>query len=182
MAASDVPALSLSPTPFHEELDGVTFERLGFRDGTSTAVYTPPPEWTGFHAPPAFELHPPDDARVVARIEFDDAVSAVIPFDEAGLARLRTEALTRVPEGAVEARIEAEERSPFRVAGHETLLLTLSYELRGQKFRQAVVYVNLSKRRLRFSCRAPESGFDAPFAAFRQSLFSWYWVPAEPAD
>ncbi len=179
--AVQVHALTLSPTPIREELDGVVFERLGFADGSSTVVYSPPSEWTYGYAAPAFVLRPPDDARAVARIEIDTNPKAVIPFDEAGLVLLRADLLSGLPAGAQEARLDGEELNPFRVAGHDTLLLTAAYAVNGLPFRQAVLYVNLAKRRLRFTFRAPESGFSKPFGAFRQSIFSWYWTPSEPA-
>ena len=173
LAANARAELSLTPRREDYELEGVKMWRLVFETGTPLlARFRPPDGWDYSGSEKRLTLRPPDKANAeasISRFEIPDFP----PCNETGAKRLAEIALQALPEGATDAKIEAEAASPLQIGGKETYLLQLSYTFYGERLARYCLYLVSDSGPMRFQLTCRQSDYDQLSKAFQKSLYTW---------
>jgi hypothetical protein len=161
-------------------LEGIKFQQLVFRDNGRKVTYEQPRGWSYVAEAGRVRLMPPGVNQAQAEID-QIPLTAPVVFDEPTTRKLQQQALASLPAGNQDAKVEAEEQSPFRKNDCDTYAVTMSYRFHGQDFSSTVLYLNLPDTLVRFRATATKADFEKIQRALRGSILSWQWRTAPPA-
>jgi len=159
-------------------LEGLKFEQLVFRDNGRKVTYEQPRGWSYFAESGRIRFTPPGVSQAQADID-QVPLKAPVLFEEATLQKLQQQVVAGLPPAAQNAKVELEEKSPFKKNDCDTYGVTVSYHFQGQDFLTSVLYLNLPDALVRFRATARKADFEKIQRAFRGSILSWQW--REPA-
>lgn len=164
--------LNLNPSRGEYLLEGMKFEQLIFWDGLKKVSYAPPRGWKFSGSPDRFLLYPPGKSTVEASIT-RTILAQPYSLDEAVTKKLTETALGSVPGGSTSVTVIGQEKNAFMLGGNESLLITLSYTLGGERCKRSVMFLNRGKEQLRFQFSSREVDFDELEGAFKRSHLTW---------
>jgi hypothetical protein len=155
-------------------LEGIKFQQLVFRDNGRKVTYEQPRGWTYVAEAGRVRLTPPGITQAQGEID-QLPLAAPIIFDDASTTKLQQQALAALPPGNQDAKVELEEKSPFKKNDCDTYAVTLSYRLYGQEFSTSFLFLNLPDAVVRFRATAKKPDFENVQRALRASILSWQW-------
>jgi hypothetical protein len=165
--------LDLTPTPTEYVAEGITFQRLIFKQTDKTSVsYEPPRGWTCRGGGDLLQLIPGEATRAQASIQALP-LAAPQPLDEKSIAFLREEFLKNLPLGSQLIKLLNEEQNPVVLDNKLSYAVTASYQILGETFVRSALFINLTDTQLRFTINARQSDFEKLQQNFRRSIFSW---------
>ena len=170
-------------TPYSTEYvaNGMKFQQLVFKDDKRRIEYEPPRGWNFDGGANQLHLRP-------AQKNFAEALINVAPlgkpqaFDENSIKLLEQQLLEALPEGSQFAKVEEATVNSVLVGGNESVEITLSYQLMGEKFLKSALIVNLKDAQLVFRLTAKKADFPALHRDFKSSIFSWHWIEEKTAE
>jgi hypothetical protein len=173
--------LDLTPTPTEYVAEGITFQRLIFKQTDKTCVsYEPPRGWTCRGGGDLLQLIPGEATRAQASIQALP-LAAPQPLDDKSIAILREEFLKSLPLGSQLIKLLNEEQNPVVLDNKLSYAVTASYQILGETFVRSALFINLTDTQLRFTINARQSDFEKLQQNFRRSIFSWQRLdPAAP--
>jgi len=161
-------------------LEGIRFQQLVFRDNGRKVTYEQPRGWNYVAESGRVRLMPPGVSQAQGEID-QMPLTAPVTFDEGTTQKLRQQALLGLPNGNQNAKVELDEKSPFKKNDCDTYSVTISYQLHGQEFSTTVLYLNLPDTLVRFRATAKKPDFEKIQRALRASVLSWQWRTAPAA-
>jgi hypothetical protein len=165
--------LDLTPTPTEYVAEGITFQRLIFKQADKTSVsYEPPRGWTCRGGGDQLQLIPSEATRAQASIQALP-LAAAQALDEKSIAFLREEFLKSLPPGSQLIKLLNEEQNPVVLDNKLSYAVTASYQVLGETFVRSALFVNLTDTQLRFTINARQNDFPKLQQNFRRSIFSW---------
>jgi hypothetical protein len=165
--------LDLTPTPTEYVAEGITFQRLIFKQADKSSVsYEPPRGWTCRGGGDQLQLIPGETTRAQASIQALPLVAAQA-LDEKSIAFLREEFLKSLPPGSQLTNLLKEEQNPVALDNKLSYAVTASYKVLGETFVRSTLFINLSDTQLRFTITSRQSDFQKLHQNFRRSIFSW---------
>jgi hypothetical protein len=172
--------LDLTPTPTEYVAEGITFQRLIFKQTDKTSVsYEPPRGWTCRGGGDQLQLVPGEATRAQASIQ---ALPLATPqgLDEKSEALLREQFLNSLPPGSQLIKLLKEERNPVVLDNKLSYAVAVSYQVIGETFVRSTLFINLTDTQLRFTINARQSDFEKLHQDFRRSIFSWHFIETSP--
>ena len=169
--------IDLTPIVSDYVANGAKIHQLTFKDGDRRIQYEPPGDWT--LEPGAAQL------TLKAKQIFAQAVISVTPLlkpqplDDSIIKSLTEKVLAELPVGSQFAKVDEQTANPVLVGGHESVEVTVSYQLAGEKFVRSVLVSNLPDAQLQFRLSAKKSDFAALHREFKVSLLTWQWTEAK---
>lgn len=164
--------LDLTPKLSHYDLDGIKFRKLVFSESGKEITYVPPRDWDYSGTAARLVLHPPKKTQAEASIT-KFALPGITALDEQATKMLVAEALKSLPVESTNVSVTSQEKNPFLVAGKETFLVSLTYNLYGETYSRSLVFLNRSTDQIRFQLIARSTDFKELQADFQKSLGSW---------
>jgi hypothetical protein len=153
--------------PSVQGTDGPTAPYVDSMVGGSEITYVPPVKWVVSGS----QFLPPGKREADAYIEAY-SIKAALPWTPDRAKALEAAALSRLPRGATNVKIDSEGVASLQVAGEISYEVRFSYIYFGQTFVESVLYAEHGTVQLRFHFGCLKSDFDALHAAFIGSLFS----------
>jgi hypothetical protein len=173
--------LDLTPMPAEYVAEGITFQRLIFKQADNTSLsYQPPRGWTCRGGGDRLYLTPAEGTRAEASIQ---ALPLAAPqtLDEKTGAFLREQFLNSLPPGSQLIKLLKEERNPVVLDNKLSYAVAASYQVIGETFVRSTLFINLADTQLRFTINARQSDFETLHQDFRRSIFSWHLIETSPA-
>ncbi|MGZ5552193.1 MAG: hypothetical protein ACXWHF_00995 [Chthoniobacterales bacterium] len=164
--------LDLTPTPSTYQVDGVTFPRLAFSDGTKQVTYAPPKGWESFGSAMKLTVRPKNKTQAEASVR-RLSLQAPMSLDDENLKALVAEALATVPAGSSDVKVLQQETNPILIDGKGTFLVIMSYNFRGETYGQSVMFMPRGNEQLRFQFVSRLADFKDLHKAFFGSNFTW---------
>ncbi|MEY2508166.1 MAG: hypothetical protein QOH01_2495 [Verrucomicrobiota bacterium] len=173
--------LDLTPAPTEYVAEGITFQRLTFKQANNISLsYQPPRGWTYRGGGDRLQLTPAEATRAEALIQALPLASAQ-PLDEKNEAFLREQFLNTLPTGSQVIKLLNEEQNPVVLDNKPSYAVTASYQVIGETFVRSTLFINLADTQLRFTLNARQSDYEKLNRAFRQSIYSWHAIETSPA-
>jgi hypothetical protein len=97
-------------------------------------------------------------------------------FDEPTTRSLQDQVLHSLPGDSHDAVVVSAEKNPLMINGHDTFEVVAEYQLYGERYRQSVLFMNLSDTQLTFQFVSRKPDFEKLHQAFRGSLCSLQWL------
>jgi hypothetical protein len=168
-------SIDFTPTTGERILDGIKFKQLIFHDNGRKITYEQPRNWKYSGGASQIVLTPSDVSQAEAVIE-QSRLEKPQNFDNASLQSLQEQVLSSVPASAQNVTLISSEKNPLVINRHETLEITIAYQISGLEFQRSVLFLNLPDTQLRFRVSARTQDFEKIHNAFRGSIFSWQWL------
>lgn len=174
--------LDLTPTPTEYVAEGITFQRLIFKQADNTSLsYQPPRGWICRGGGDRLQLIPSGVTRAEGLIQALP-IPAAEALDEKSEAFLREQFLKSVPPGSQLVKLLNEEQNPVVLDNNLSYAITASYQVIGETFVRSTLFINFADTQLRFTINARQGDFEKLNRAFRQSIYSWHVIEASPAS
>ncbi len=164
--------IDFTATPQDYVSQGFACRQLSFKDDATTITIELPSKWTYRSSPERLQLIAPPPAHAEGTLEALP-VSAPQPLDQAARDALARETLGAVPPASQQASVVEETENPLLLDGHESIGVTVSFQMSGEIFHRSVVLVNFPKQRLVVRFTAPKAEFASLAASFRRAVTSW---------
>jgi hypothetical protein len=165
--------LQFAPSLREYETEGVRGSLLAFHDKKGQEItYQQPPGWQYSGSGAKLVLRPP---KVQAEATIETLpLSQPGSFDDESAKKLVDSALLALPKGSSDAAVDAEQKSPLRISGKETFLVTISYQFFGERYKSCVVFLNRENEQIRFRLTARAADFPKLQGVFFSSLCTWH--------
>ena len=173
--------IDLTPSSGEYVAQGIKHQQLIFHQDKQRIEYEPPPGWGFEGSSHLLRLKPPQQNQFAEAII--EAVRSAAPqgFDEQATKALEQEAIGNLPPGSQFVKVELETHNPIPLNRNQSLEVTISYQVIGEKFWRSVLLVNLPDTGLIFRLTARKQDFDALHREFATSISSWQWVDENEA-
>ena len=161
-------------------MQGIIQERLSFKDGERTVSMDLPTRWSFRSSPARLELIPAVQFAS-GSVDASQLESPQPPWDENALKALTQQVLANVPPSSSDVAVVTEQQNTVVLDGRiPSFEVVVSYQILGQAFRRATIFINLPDTQLICRFTAPQGDFDSLSGAFRRSINSWAWSEAKP--
>jgi len=178
VTVSNGAGLDLTPTLSDYDANGAKIHQLTFKDGERRIEYEPPADWTVTGGAAELTLKAKQNfAQAVITVT---ALSKPQPLDDTATKALTDKVLAELPVGSQFVKVEEQTPNPVLVGGHDSIEVTVSYQLAGEKFARSVLVTNVAAAQLQFRLSAKKNDFPGLHHQFKASLFTWQWV--DPKD
>jgi len=169
--------IDLTPIKSEYIANGTKIQQLLFKDGKRRIEYEPPAGWNIDGGATQVTLRPKENfAQAAITLT---PLTKPQPLDDTATKALSDKVLAELPVGSQFAKVEEQTVNPVLLGGHESVELTVSYQLTGEKFVRSVLVSNLPDAELQFRLSAKKSDFPALHREFKASLLTWQWTEAK---
>lgn len=173
-------ALDLTPISADYVAQGITFQRVIFKQADQTSVsYEPPRGWSCRGGGNRLQLTPAGVTQAEASIQALP-ITAPQPLDEKNQSLLKEQFLNSLPPGSQKINLLNEEQNPVVLDNKLSYAVTASYQTLGETFVRSALFINRADTQLRFTITSRQSDFEKLQQSFRGSILSWHWVEQSP--
>jgi len=174
MAAGNLVEFSAALQKFEGE--GITYQRLVFKDDKRVIYYQPPRGWKCNAFGNLLTLTPADRTFAEAKIS-SVALDKAVSLDDKAADAFKQQVLSSLPEGSRNAAVVKQEQNGITLNNNSMLEVIVSYDVYGQSFQRSVFLLNTPANQVRFQFTARKADFDALYRQFRESVVTWEWQP-----
>ena len=176
MAAGNLVEFSAALQKFTGE--GVTYQRLVFKDANRVVYYQPPMGWKCNASTELVTITPADRTFAEAKIS-SVSLDNPVALDDKAADVFKQQVLSSLPEGSRNAGVVKQEQNGIMLNNNPVLEVVVSYDVYGQSFRRSVFLLNTPTNQVRFQFTARKADFDALYRQFRGSVVTWEWQPEQ---
>jgi hypothetical protein len=170
-----IAAIDFTPTIGERILEGIKFPQLFFHEKERKISYEQPRGWTYSGDSSRIKFAPPSVPQAFGEIS-QVPLPAPQNFDEPTTKSLQDQVLHSLPGDSHDAVVVSAEKNPLMINGHDTFEVVAEYQLYGERYRQSVLFMNLSDTQLTFQFVSRKPDFEKLHQAFRGSLCSLQWL------
>jgi len=174
MAAGNLVEFSAALQKFEGE--GITYQRLVFKDDKRVIYFQPPRGWKCSGTENQLTLAPADRSFAEAKIT-SAPLDRPVALDEKAADAFKQQVLSSLPEGSRNAAIVKQEQNGLMLNNNPAIEVVISYDAFGQTFQRSVILLSTPTNQVRFQFTARKSDFDTLYRAFRASVVTWEWQP-----
>ena len=168
-------AIDFTPTAGEWVMEGIKSPLLYFHDNDQKVSYVQPGGWTYTGDSTRIKFMPPNVPQA-----FGEMGQAPLPapqnIDDPTTKLLQDKVIHSLSGESHDAVVVVAEKNPLMINGHETFEVIVEYQLYGERYRQSVLFLNLSDTQLTFRFVSRKPDFEKLHQAFRGSLCSLQWL------